>query len=715
MLKQIKKKLQQRSLRPGTQWVVSAAMIMCVSLAPGVARADIAGQSFTSGANTVTDNIVATGTDGLKVDGAATSASMENKSITVSGGTVASGAAYAVSGGSITLNNVIITTGGGYRNLGLYSIGSGSNITMTGGSITTTAYRAVEADHGTITLHNVKIVTTGNYTAINGFGVVNMTGGSVNSQGNGVDAQTSNGQLTLRNVDIWAKDGALYSKDGTINASVNGQSVYGETRLLFIHLIGSGTINLSADGGSQLYGATSVGGAGTANLTLNNATWTNPGASSTLTNLVLGGGNVVFSAPAAGTYKTLKIRNALTGSGNFYLNSNLNSAAADLLTVSGSASGSHSLYISNQGGMPTNLYQAVKVVDLTGTTNTADFSGGSDMGAYRYALSKGANLAAAYGSGISAEDFYLYNTFKPSNSAQAAIAVNSGTTVLWYGEMNEIRKRMGEIRLNPSSTGDAWARAYADKYNVSSGSNGSYSQNLQGIELGTDRSRAYRSGRQYLGIVGGLSSAANTFESGGNGKSNSSYLGAYASWIQNDGSYLDIVGKFNWLNHNFTAPLLGSGSDSGNYNNQALGLSAEIGKRFERKNGFFLEPQLEVSALWSNKATYTTANGVAVEAPAAQSLQSRLGITAGRKTTLKNGATRQVYGKVSWVQEYLGNGRTQIDSASFDTSLQGSQWVAGLGFMQDNGKQQIYVDVEKSWGSSVSKAWGVNLGMRWTF
>ena len=710
-MKQLKKKRKQQQLQRGKILATAAYTAVFLALSPGVVWADTPGQSFSSGVNTVTDNIVAAGTDGLSVSGPATSAAMANKSIMVSGGTFIRGA-YAVSGGSITLDNVTITTAGNL-NLGLYSYQSGSNITMTGGSITT-AYKGIEAHVGIITLYNVAIVTTSILeAAISGYGTVNMTGGSISSQAYGVVAFDSK-VLTLHNVDVWAKNTALYAAAGIINASVTGQSVYGGGALLFVSPAGTSAINLTAGGGSRLYGATSTGG-GTANLTLNNATWTNPGAASTLTNLTLGGGSVLFTAPSSGVYKTLTISNTLAGSGSFYLNSNLSGAVADLITVSGSASGNHQLFVSNRGNAPLNLYQAVRVVNLTGAANTADFSGGSDVGAYRYALSKGANLSAAYRSGVADEDFYLYNTFAPSSPTQAAIAVNSGTSVLWYGEMNEIRKRMGELRLNPQSGGDTWARVYADRYNVSPGAAASYSQNLQGVELGTDRSRTYRGGRQYLGVIGGLGSAANNFESGGTGKSNSTYLGAYASWVQQDGSYLDIVGKFNWLNHNFTAPLLGGGSDSGNYDNQALGVSAEIGKRFERKNGYFLEPQLEVSALWSNKATYTTANGLAVETPATQSLQSRLGITAGRKTTLKNGATRQVYGKVSWVQEYLGSSQTRIDTASFDSSLKGSQLVAGIGFVEDTGKSQIYVDVEKSWGSAVSKAWGVNLGMRWKF
>jgi hypothetical protein len=41
--------------------------------------------------------------------------------------------------------------------------------------------------------------------------------------------------------------------------------------------------------------------------------------------------------------------------------------------------------------------------------------------------------------------------------------------------------------------------------------------------------------------------------------------------------------------------------------------------------------------------------------------------------------------------------------------------VAGVGYIEDNGNRQLYIDVEKSWGDTVSKSWGVIAGCRWTF
>ncbi|MBP2654484.1 MAG: hypothetical protein H6Q73_2053, partial [Firmicutes bacterium] len=60
-----------------------------------------------------------------------------------------------------------------------------------------------------------------------------------------------------------------------------------------------------------------------------------------------------------------------------------------------------------------------------------------------------------------------------------------------------------------------------------------------------------------------------------------------------------------------------------------------------------------------------------------------------------------------------GDSQTVVNEATFDSSLKGSQVVTGIGYIEDVVGHQIYLDIEKSWGSSASKLWGANLGYRW--
>jgi outer membrane autotransporter protein len=284
------------------------------------------------------------------------------------------------------------------------------------------------------------------------------------------------------------------------------------------------------------------------------------------------------------------------------------------------------------------------------------------------------------------------------------------TTTLWYGEMNEIRKRMGELRMGSQSADDLWARAYSSRFTVSPAGAKGFRQRMSGLEIGKDNPQSFSGGKKYTGFLLGYGKADNTFDGGSGGTTESGYLGAYASWVRDNGAYFDLIGKYNRF-----SPRFWTANDRGSYDGSGLGLSAEIGKRFERGDGFFVEPAAELSAMWMNRAAYTTANGLAVEVPAATSLQLRLGLTGGRKWQGADGAGRQLYGKVAWVNEYKGDSTTRVDEATFESSVKGHQWVAGFGFVYDSGKHQLYIDAEKSRGTTVSKDWGVNAGCRWKF
>lgn len=733
MLKKLRKSMLKKRL------IAALVLGLALTATPAPANADIGAQLFYDGQpHTVTDNIVASGARGLDVRGVGTSAVMNGYSITaagahgayaenggainMTGGTITTSGfahygAFAYIGGSIALTNVSIVTSGD-SSWGTFAWDSAPSFTLTNVNVTTTGSSSsgVVFSSGNRTLTNVAITTAGVYShgvLGDGGAIISMAGGSINTSGNnsyGIVVQVGSA-INMTNVAVATTGYALYANFGgaTINATVSGQDMSGVSGLL---RASNGTVNITADGSSRLYGTTTLDVGGMANLTLNGAAaWTMPGASS-LTTLTLSGGTVNFTAPSGG-YKTLVVAGNLAGSGGaFNLNTNLTAGLSDLVSIGGAASGSHQIFFTNRGGS-SNLRQAVKVVDLNESAiNTATFSGGSDIGAYRYCIARGSAVPAGYNGVSSPVDIYLYNTLIASPPAAAAVSTTTAPSVMWYGEMNDIKKRLGELRLG-APTDDFWARSYAGKYTVKPSGDQSFNQIMRGLEIGKDSPESIKGGKRYTGWVAGVGRANNTFNLGGSGSTDSFYLGAYRSWFKDDGSYLDIVGKYNWFRHSFSAPLLGGGTDSAAYKNTGFGISVETGKRIENGNGFFVEPQAEIAALWSQSNNYITANGLAVIAPTTTSLQLRLGAAIGKKTTLTGGGSNQVYGKLSWVEELAGQNRTTVDAASFKSSLKGGRLVAGLGFVEDTAKRQLYLDLETAWGKTTSKPWGVNLGCRW--
>jgi outer membrane autotransporter protein len=564
----------------------------------------------------------------------------------------------------------------------------------------------------TLTNNGNIISSDGNGVTNEGNGVITtlINNGTINGVQSGIFATSSNAIGTIiNNGTISSAQNAIFASSGTIGKIINTGTISGDVNCIYV--CDNGSVDVVSESGGKLYGPTYVSSisGGTLNLTLNNAIWTTTDDSS-LTSLTMNGG--VVKVAASSGYHNITARN-LSGSGSFYLNSNLSAGLSDSITINGSASGNYHLAISNSGDRVSS-FKAVKVVAIaSGANNTATFTGGGDNGAYCYEIGKGSALST-YFSGLNSDDYYYYNAGTPSNTSKAAMAENAGTIVAWYGELNEIKKRLGDLRMGVQSSDDLWTRVYGDKYNVQPGGQTSYSQIMHGIEIGKDNMQAYKDSKKYTGFLLGFGKANNTYSDGGSGTTNSDYVGAYTSWLKDDGAYIDLIGKYNWMRHDFTTPILGGvNTDGGLFRNQAMGLSMEIGKHINRTNGIFIEPQAELASLWSNQATYTTNQGLLVDVPSVWSLQLRLGCQLGKKWSDKDGTNRQFYGKVSWVNEYAGDSKTIVDNADFDSSLKGHQWVTGLGYVEDGKHHQVYLDAEKSWGNTTSKVWGVNAGYRW--
>ena len=620
MSKKLRKKIKIRELnnRNLTMAMLCAALLL---IRPTSAWAATNAESITNGSVVINHDIDdVTSLYGLSVDNGA-SASMRNHFIN----SYSDGVHLYDNNTKVSLTNVAIRTSDTTGGSGIYGIGQ-AIATMSGGSIDAACYGVVANSSGcafTLT-DNVAVISRKDSLAAWGGGSINMAGGSLLSTGGGACVSLGTGSLiTLTDVKAQAATNALESQGGGgVIATVHGQNIYGGNYLINIQY-GNGTIAVYAYDGSVLTGATNAD-SGTATLSLaTGATWVNTGTatlSSSLTNLYLCGGNIIFTAPAmlasASNYKTLTVNNALGGNGAFYLNSNLAASngitsCSDRITGGAAVNGDLKFYVRNWGGVPSDLYQTVRLTNMTGV-NTANVSGGSDVGAYRYSVAQGSALSG-YNGVSSISDYYLYNSFKPSTPARVAGSDSVATTVMGYGEMNEIKKRMGELSMGVQSNDEVWARTYAEKFKVHPNNDESFESTINGVEIGNDTPRSFKGGKKYTGFLLGYGAASNDFSSGGSGHDYSTYLGSYASWLRDDGVYFDLVGKYNWFRHSFGTPLMGGGNDSGNYNNQGFSLSAEVGKRFQLDNGYFVEPAAELTGLWSTPVSYMTSNGLSVD------------------------------------------------------------------------------------------------------
>ena len=74
------------------------------------------------------------------------------------------------------------------------------------------------------------------------------------------------------------------------------------------------------------------------------------------------------------------------------------------------------------------------------------------------------------------------------------------------------------------------------------------------------------------------------------------------------------------------------------------------------KDGWYVEPQVELNWLNNGKSSFTTSQGNQVTNDGSQTLNSRLGLAGGRLIK-RVGRKTQVYGRLDWSDDLSSNGR----------------------------------------------------------
>ncbi len=596
---------------------------------------------------------------------------------------------------------------------GAFFVGRGGEAEISNSNLTTSGVSA----HG-LSIVDDSVINLSNSTV--------LVGGSDSSVLNSDISTGQTGQFNISDSVLRAELGAAIHVGGDGHTAINlsGSSIESVVGELFTSSASAGSSSLTAEAstlkgdiisGSADFdadfnlknGSTWTGaGNGIDTLSLINSSWLMSGDSTTR-KVAMDGGSVSFDH-SDGIYKTLTT-GALSGNGRFLMSTDLANLQGDMLVVqdAGMATGNHQLLVSDSGHEPLNGDGRLKLVDTNGGDAKFDLYGGHvDAGAFRYGLEQdGDNWVLARASGKPAEEL--------SSGANAAVAAHTASASLWSAQMNALVKRLGELRMGKDE-GGVWTRGISKRYDVSENSSRAYTQNVTGIEIGADKAIALEKGKVYLGAMVGTASAKLNFGEGASGNTDSKMVGVYATYLNDNGVYVDSVLKHSQFDNdikmstNLGAPVKGS------YKTRGIGADIEVGKHIKLGEGWFVEPQLELTATRTQGGNYTASNGLRVKSDDVDSLQSRVGSLFGRSLEMSNGMKAQPYVKASYVAEHAGSSKVSVNGNKIDAKLPGNRVELGFGgVLQVSEKSKISLDAEYAKGNSIEQPWGVNLGYRY--
>lgn len=285
-------------------------------------------------------------------------------------------------------------------------------------------------------------------------------------------------------------------------------------------------------------------------------------------------------------------------------------------------------------------------------------------------------------------------------------SLNAMSLVQWRNEINHLTKRLGDIRAAEGSIG-AWARVYGGESQWGSGNEVEMDHTT--IQVGGD----YRVNNHW--IVGGAfsytDSDADLAKGAATGDSYS--LAAYATYMADGGSFLDLIARYGYLKND-----IDSGNMSLETGSSAFSLTAEMGHTFRfMEERAYIEPQVEFTYGFVSGDDDTASNGVKIEQDDFQSFVTRIGVRTGFDFPKKAGT---IYGMVSYSYDFLGDADGMASEGNLRQALSedlGGGWVSyGIGAQVMFGKSSyFYGELERTSGGEVDNPYLFNAGVRITF
>ena len=286
-------------------------------------------------------------------------------------------------------------------------------------------------------------------------------------------------------------------------------------------------------------------------------------------------------------------------------------------------------------------------------------------------------------------------------------SVSAMATMAWRHDMNDLTKRMGELRDSPEGIG-SWVRFYGSEQEYGRQNMTSKSTSVQ---LGSD----YDIGSGWK--VGGAFTYTDGTSKYDNGSSDNKAYGvaAYGSWLADNGAFVDLIGKYSRLSSDFELS-----SMDGKSKNNALSASVEAGWHIPFAELAFVEPQAELTYGVVLGDDFTTSNGVKISQEDTEALIGRLGVRTGFHFPNKKGT---VYARASVLHDFKGESEftaSLVDDASVRSTMKddigGTYYEIGVGAnfnWTDNAYS--YVDLEKQNGGDVKENWRWNVGFRYVW
>ena len=401
-----------------------------------------------------------------------------------------------------------------------------------------------------------------------------------------------------------------------------------------------------------------------------------------------------------GTFKDINIT-TLNGNGTIVMNSNVAQNQHDSLTIN-SGSGSVGIALIDYSSMPV-FKQDMKLIDGIAGENFYLVGGAADVGAFHYDLQK------------QGDDWYLVKTLQLSDTAVLAKNTYAATRSILYSHMQNVNNRLGEVHTN--KVDGVWVRGMYRQLELEFDDTTEADVDVNGVQIGYDYALNQNMFNRWLvGFYGGYSTEDQSFDRNGSGDGKTYSFGAYTTMIAENGLYADISAAYYHHKQDIISYLPHGSQVDSSYDVDGYSLSLEGGKRFEISNGYYIEPQAQISYTDFDNVSYRTSYNTLIEAYNQGSLLARAGVILGKRLDNQYNMPIDVFVRGDFYSE-MDNGH-KVEVAGYAIEEDRSEEFVRLGAgmnLNTNKGQELYLGIGTIIGDKVNMPIDLSLNARFEF
>ncbi|WP_139413051.1 BafA family autotransporter [Bartonella mastomydis] len=305
--------------------------------------------------------------------------------------------------------------------------------------------------------------------------------------------------------------------------------------------------------------------------------------------------------------------------------------------------------------------------------------------------------------------------FLTTPSTDAVLSMSVAPAMVFHNEMQSVRSGRGILDHSKKNTA-LWSYAIKSKESIAT-EHIDFKLDQTGIVLGINGLSEWENGGFYVGGFGSYDHARIVHARGGTSGINSYGIGAYITYLDYSGWYLDGILKYNHYQNTLKAVSTNGLGIEGSYKQWAVGASFEAGYRLQTSKSSWLQPYGQFTWLQVEGKEIKLSNDMRGDMRPFTSLRSEIGLSLGYEFGSGMASSSQAYITAAWLRENKDDNQTVINERhAFTSDLSGNAGKLGIGlssFVSE--KLKLYGEAHYVKGRKTKQSLQGIIGVRYHF